>query len=70
MIEIVKAYGLHVAKFGYGNKNTLSDIDDRMNDAQKNMRLLKELDAFRDIYRERPVNICICTAEEQNMVKI
>lgn len=69
VVEIAKVFGLNVAKFNYGNKNTLSEIGD--GDANKNITsLMNELNALRAIYRQRPMNLCIYSAKKQDMVKI
>lgn len=62
MAAILETEGLHLFKFGAGNKKTLNQID-RTN-------LIKEFEKLRELYRQRPLNVCIYSAHKLEMVKI
>lgn len=58
--EILKSTGLIMPKFGMGNLTTLQENADH---------LIADLEALRELYRKRPVFVCIYSHEKLHMVK-
>lgn len=60
--EILKLKDFHLHKFPFGNRKTLTDGIDRSH-------LINEFETLRALYRQRPLNVCIYSACELDMVK-